>query len=356
MNFNHQFFFSCGRPFSPFYGLAMKLRQYLYSKNILKRHTLPVSVISVGNLVLGGSGKTPMVQFLAKYLQNKGHKVAVVSRGYRGKASNRYNIVSDTSRVFLDAEQAGDEPVLLARSLPGIPVLTGKKRIHPCNEALKRFQVDCIILDDGFQHMAVERDLNIVLFDATFLAGNSRVLPAGHLREPVSSLKRADCFVVTGVNRQNRERAEAFGSLLTQKFISKKLYYSSISICNCVSFYDRKTISLEGVPIAVFCGIANPERFRSSVTEAGGRIVSFTAFGDHQPYSQKHFDKLASQAESAGARLLVTTEKDGVKLAGLNLHFPVALLVVEQNPDHEFEQLVMDRLDIFNSCNIKKQA
>ncbi len=169
--------FFWGRPFSPLYGFVMKLREQLYKKGILRSYNFPVPVISVGNLVLGGTGKTPTVMQIAQLLKNHGYRPGIVSRGYGGKAKDAVNIVSNFDRVLLPPKAAGDEPYLLASKLPGIPVITGKKRAHPCNYAITELGCDCLVLDDGFQHIAVQRDIDIVLFNATDLAGNSRIFP-----------------------------------------------------------------------------------------------------------------------------------------------------------------------------------
>ena len=158
------FYYSLGRPFSPLYSAAMRLREKLYQKNIFKSTAFDVPVISVGNLTLGGTGKTPMVQFLARLLLDNGFRPAIISRGYGGATKERINIVSDGKEIFLDASYVGDEPRMLAESLPGVPVLTGIVRKLPAAEAV-RMGANVLLLDDGFQHMAIRRDLDIVLFN-----------------------------------------------------------------------------------------------------------------------------------------------------------------------------------------------
>jgi len=183
-----------GRPFSPLYSTVMMLRASLYDRHFFRRYKLEAPVISIGNLTMGGTGKTPVVSHLATFLQGQGYRPAIISRGYGGEAGNRVNVVSDGKTIYLDAKQAGDEPRLLAETLPGIPVLTGIVRVLPCRHAIHAMGCNILLLDDGFQHLAVDRDINIVLFSAATLAGNSRVFPGGDLREPVSALRRADVF------------------------------------------------------------------------------------------------------------------------------------------------------------------
>ena len=181
------FYFALGRPFSPIYSLAMRLRETLYRRGVLQSFRLSVPVISVGNLTMGGSGKTPMVQYLARLLQRHGFHPAVISRGYGGTANAKVNTVSDGSSVLLDAATAGDEPRFLAETLPGVPVLTGIVRRMPAQRAVE-MGADVLLLDDGFQHLQIVRDVNLVLFNTDRLAGNSRVFPGGDLREPVIAL------------------------------------------------------------------------------------------------------------------------------------------------------------------------
>ena len=166
------FLFLLGLPFSPFYSAVMVFRSFLYRKGFFKSHRLPVPVVSVGNLTMGGTGKTPLVMYLANSFKGMDRKPAIVSRGYGGSANGPVNVVSDGRKVLLGPDAAGDEPRLLAESLPGVPVLTGPKRAAVGRFAVERFQPDILILDDGFQHMSVCRDLDIVLINGRSLLGD----------------------------------------------------------------------------------------------------------------------------------------------------------------------------------------
>ena len=194
------FFF--GRPFGPLYGLVMRFREKLYSFGFLQQKSFSVPVISIGNLVLGGTGKTPTVCYLAKFLVQQGYHPAIISRGYGGNAKLKVNVVSDGQTIFLSPDLAGDEPFMLAEALPGVPVLTGKRRIAPCLCAIKDYNADVLILDDGFQHLAVKRNVDIVLFDGTGLVGNTRIFPGGPLREGLSALNRCNALMITGINQK----------------------------------------------------------------------------------------------------------------------------------------------------------
>ncbi len=335
--------FYLGRPFSPFYSSLMTLRTFLYRKNIFKNHSLPVPVISIGNLTMGGSGKTPVIQWLAKFLQKEGYRPAVISRGYRGKAGNKINIVSDGKKVHLNQYEAGDEPYMLACSLDGISVITGKKRIHPCLYAVNELNADIILLDDGFQHLAVKRHLDLVLFNATTLAGNSRVFPGGELREPVQALKRCNGFMITGITSENKIRADRFAQLLSSRFPDKPLFHTYITGIEIVSGEDNSVVSdpasLDNV--FAFCAIANPTRFRHTIEQTGISLTGFKTFRDHGRYNGQLLNRLCHTAKSTGATSLLTTEKDFVKIGEQQLPLPLYVLRIRLEPEENFRDFVL---------------
>ena len=340
------FLFTLGRPFSPFYSGLMSLRAFLYRKNLFKTHSLPVPVISIGNLTMGGSGKTPVIRWLAAFLRENGYRPAVISRGYGGNAGGKINLVSDGKTILLDHEDAGDEPYMLARSLKDIPVLTGKKRIHPCLGAINDLKADIILLDDGFQHMAVNRALDLVLFNATTLAGNSRVFPGGELREPVSSLKRCSGFMITGITEDNRTRADRFTELLSSRFPDKPVYHAHLETSEIISAEDSTVISDKtGLDqVYAFCAIANPERFEQTIRSEGISPVEFKAFRDHGKYSKQLMDRLCREAVSSGATSLLTTEKDYVKIAHLSLNLPLYILKIKLEPENDFKEFILNNI------------
>lgn len=339
---NHlNFLFFIGRPFSPLYAAVMKARAHCYRRGILRRHKFPVPVVSVGNLVLGGTGKTPTVQHIATLLIDNEIKPAVVSRGYGGKSKDETNVVSNGKEILLSPQYAGDEPYLLAENLPGVPVLTGRKRKHPCEFAIKEFNVDCIILDDGFQHLSVERDIDLVLFDSTHLAGNSRIFPGGPLREPVSALNRCTYFLLTGENKTNRERAEKFGDLLKKKFSSKSLYLASSNSYSYVSYDEKKTTEKLTGKVYAFCGIANPDRFKTALDELNIETTGFETYPDHTRYSQKTVDQIIANASAADADILLTTQKDIVKLKSVAIKFPCYYLQQKHKFTEAFDKQIL---------------
>ena len=316
-----EFYYALGRPFAPLYGAIMRLREACYRRGVFTVHRLPVPVISVGNLTVGGTGKTPMVQHLARLLQDNGFRPAVISRGYAGRAQGRVNLVSDGSRLLLDADLAGDEPRFLAETLPGVPVLTGIVRRLPAREAVA-LGADVLLLDDGFQHMQLARDINLALFSADRLAGNSRVFPGGELREPVAALRRATGFVLTGVDDRNRERAARFADLLRARFPEIPTTLSGYATDSVVRLSAAGLLEpagdadLAGRRLFGFCGIARPESFGRTVQAAGLEMGGFLPLADHQRYVPAVLDRIRIRAAQAGAEALGTTEKDLVKLAG----------------------------------------
>ena len=211
-----------GRPFSPLYALAMKIRAACYAKGVLRRYRAAVPVISIGNLTMGGTGKTPAVISVCLSLQQWGYRPAVISRGYGGRPLAPVNIVSDGTTIFLPAGICGDEPRLLAEALPGVVVITAKKRSLGAQAAIKKYQCDILVLDDGFQHLAMARDLDIVLLTQESPLGNGRVFPGGPLREPCSALARADLLVVTSFSASTAHDTRVTAQKLTALFHDKK--------------------------------------------------------------------------------------------------------------------------------------
>lgn len=335
-----------GRPFSPLYSAAMKLRSTLYDRNLFRRYKMEVPVISIGNLTMGGTGKTPIVSYLATFLQSQGYKPAIISRGYGGAAGNKVNVVSDGKKIYLDAEQAGDEPRLLAESLPGVAVLTGIVRALPCRHAIQTLGCDILLLDDGFQHLAVDRDINLVLFSAESLAGNSRVFPGGDLREPVSALQRSDAFLLTGTTASNKERADRFATLLQNRFPLKPVFFSSYTACDARDEREDKSLPLTALPTPLygFCGIARPEAFRQSLIAQSVSLSGFTGLRDHQPYTQRLLRQIQKEAMNSGARGLITTAKDMVKLKEHTFPLPIFSLQMLTHIDDGLKSFIIERL------------
>ncbi len=341
-----KFLFKIGRPFAPLYSTLMRLRESCYRRSVFSTEKMGVPVVSVGNLTLGGTGKTPMVQYLARLLVGHGFKPAIISRGYGGSTKEPVSVVSTGSGPLCSAEFVGDEPRFLAETLENVLVLTGVVRKLPARRAVE-MGADILLLDDGFQHMAVGRDLDIVLFSADYLAGNSRVFPGGDLREPVTALNRASCFVLTGVNEKNRERSGMFAELLSKRFPGKEVYNAG---CQTVGFVRRddngKLTLLPEKPknldkALAMCGIARPDSFKNTLEECGITPLDFLVMADHHSYKEQDLQKIKGLVRENDARLIITTEKDMVKLQNLDLSVPVFGVRVAVEPSERFKNMVL---------------
>lgn len=326
----------------------MRLWAFFYRRGIFKSHRLPVPVISVGNLTLGGTGKTPCVMEVARLLLALGRRPAVVSRGYHGQARGAVNIVSDGRQVLLDVRLAGDEPYLLAKSLPGVPVLTGVKRAVVGSYAIDQLNADIIILDDGFQHLALHRDLDLVLFKAPDFLGNARVFPGGRLREPVSALSRAHAFILTGIAERDQEETERFSRFLQGRFPGRPVFKTAY-IADCLIGRAGKGQTdlneARSLKFCAFCGLAHPESFSSTLAGEGLQVADFKAFADHYAYTPQDMTALVAWAKDYGAEALVTTEKDLVKLKDCTLDFPVFALRVRFDPGEELRRFLSASLN-----------
>lgn len=302
---------------------------WLYRKRILHDQPLGCLVVVVGNLTVGGTGKTPVVEKFAGALRDRGRKVAILSRGYRSKSLPLWKklwnalshaeeppprVVSDGSRVLLDSEHAGDEPYMLARNLPGVIVLVDKNRVKSGAYAIREYGCDTLVLDDGFQYLPLKGSLNLLLVDKTNPFGNGHIMPRGILREPVKHLQRADYVFLTKSNGQRDLDLEA----------TIRRHHPTVDIIECThkpkflqAFSGDARLDLgvlRGAKVAAFSGIAVPESFERFLTELGAQLVSVHRFPDHYRFVPEDFEEISREAAAAGARYLVTTEKDAVRL------------------------------------------
>ena len=312
------------------YGLLMWGRAALYRQGLFRIYRAPVPVVAVGNLAVGGTGKTPVVDYVVKELLARGRRVAIVSRGYGGSGLPGVGLVSagDGTGPLLPASTCGDEPYLLARRNPAAVVLVAPRRAAGIARAVAAHGAEVIVLDDAFQHLAVARDLDLVLLDARRPLSNGRVLPAGRLREFPAALDRADLLLLT--------RSE--GGEVPALPVTKPL-------CHCCHALDplARSLSGEARPLAdlagravfAFAGIAEPESFFSALRGAGLTLAGSLPLPDHVVYDETTLARL--RAAAAGAEILVTTEKDGVKLRADDLplscyEVPVTVAFAEAAP------------------------
>ncbi|MEW6427924.1 MAG: tetraacyldisaccharide 4'-kinase [Thermodesulfobacteriota bacterium] len=338
----HDLLFALGRPFAPAYAGIMALRAKAYRKGLFAVHHAGVPVISIGNLTWGGTGKTPMVIAVAEFCLRLGFRPAIVSRGYGAASPRPVNTVSDGRRILLDAAAAGDEPLLLAERLPGVPVLTGVRRPAAARRAVELFAPDLLLLDDGFQHLALARDLDIVLLNGGRPLGNGRVFPGGPLREGVGALRRAHCLVATG------SAAAALDAALPAR-----AGFAAIPRFGA-AYRPRALLTSAGEPLPLeslagkrplaFCGLGSPDSFRRSLAEIGIVPVDFIACRDHRRYVAADLVHLAERCRQQGGDCLLATEKDLVKLRRFPLPLPLYALRVVLDPEPAFFAFLEERL------------
>ncbi len=296
-----------------FYLVVISLRNWFYDKRIFKETKLSCPVISVGNITVGGTGKTPCVIMLARMLQKNGFKPAVISRGYGSRSIKPVNIVSNGEKILLDSETAGDEPYLIARELKNIPVITGAKRILTGETAINEFGANVLICDDAMQHRQIFRDINLVLLDNCGLSEKNYVLPRGRLREPIKELKRADAIIFTRTN-ETQQTEKKIGEIITKNIPVFKSIHKPKDIIR-TNFNERKPISeLKEKKVYAFCGIAKPDSFKNILLLAGVEILLFDIFPDHHRYNENELEKIKKGFISSRADYLITTEKDVVRL------------------------------------------
>jgi len=314
------------------YAGIMKIRALLYQWGILKINQLPCNVISIGNISIGGTGKTPMTIYLARLLKQSGYHVVIISRGYKGSYEQPCAVVSDGTTIFMDARSAGDEPFLMAQKLSNIPIIVGKKR-HECGlMAIQKFYPDIILLDDAFQHLSIFRDINILLMDHLNPLGNKHVIPRGILREPKSHIHRAHLIVLTRAPQASDDPLSQIKPYVENKPIFKcchvpdQLMQSNDS--GAITFLPSETFSNQ--PVYAFSGIANNNDFLQMLEKLKYQVVGFISFNDHHDYKDADLKTIETDAKNAGARYLLTTEKDFVKISSqIPWSFPLFALGVQ---------------------------
>jgi len=327
------------------YRAGVSLRNFLYDTGILRARKMTCAVISVGNITVGGTGKTPMVIMLAGMLKMQGYRPAILSRGYGGKRKRqgRAGVVSDGREVLMGPGEAGDEPVLIAQSMPDVPVIVGKDRSCAGELAIERFDADILILDDGFQHRRLSRDIDIVLLDSERPFGNGFMLPRGGLREPRKALRRADVAVMTSTGEADDLPSGGISQIPVFRGLRRPVgLVRGRAKDTCPLAY------LTGKRVCAFAGIARPDSFRRILEPLCGEIASFVPFPDHHVYTAGDVEHIRKLCRDSGAQLMVTTEKDGIKLTRLPDFFRDVYLLriaMEIVPSRlEFEKYIVTRL------------
>lgn len=298
-------------PFGLVYSGIQFLRAGLYRVGILTTRRLPRPVISIGNITVGGTGKTPVTAHIARLLIQQGFKVAILSRGYGGSLEGQTLVVSDGATVMLGPQECGDEPFLLASTIPGLIVVIGSDRYAAGQLAMSQLSPDIFILDDGFQHLRLHRDLNILLLDHTSPFGNNRTLPAGLLREPTAAASRADLIILTRCPEDATNSNPVPG---------KPTITASHCLIDAVPLRGDNPLplaALHGPKFLAFAGIAQPEFFFDGLRSKGINLVHTLPFPDHAGYDHTRVAEINAALQSCAAEYAITTEKDGVKLKQL---------------------------------------
>lgn len=302
-------------PLAEAYGQGALLREQAYRRGWLKSRRLSRPVISVGNLTVGGSGKTPLVAWIAEALLRRGYKPAILTRGYGRRRGPDVVAIEPQPERNIDPRSVGDEPALLARALPQVPIVVSADRYRAGLLAEERFGVDLHILDDGFQHLALHRDLDVVAVDVTRELSDHALLPAGRLREPCSALRRADLILLTRTELENPEPIERQvrainpeAGLFRCSTVLRGLFEAGRGEVQPPAVY-------KGRPLCAFCGIGNPGAFFSDLRRWGFNLSAEFAFRDHHVYGAQEMKRLVAAARAAGAVAFVTTEKDVMNLS-----------------------------------------
>lgn len=332
---------------SGLYRAALWVYLRPFEIGLRKQRRLGRPVVSIGNITVGGTGKTPTVQYICRELGGCGWSPVVLSYGYRGALHGEFGIVSSRSGILLSSDIAGDEPAMLANSLPGVPVLVGKDRVKSGLAAINEMKADVLVIDDGFQIRKLHRDLDIVLLSIVNPFDNARTLPAGRLREPLSALRRADCIIATG----DCEPALRESTLAEIRRVAPGIPVYSGLFCprSIVSLADLSEYPVEwvrGRSVLSLSAIANPASFESMLAANGAALVAIQRVEDHHSYTNGDMERISRMARESGAGCVVTTEKDAIKLRGAKLDVPVFMLRIglDLNDEDGFRSFMASRI------------
>jgi tetraacyldisaccharide 4'-kinase len=374
------------KPFSLLYRAVVRARASLYEKGVFKSCSLQAPTISIGNITVGGTGKTPLVAHVARIIAARGARVCILTRGYKRENPRAGVLVSDGEKILADVKKAGDEPFELARKLVGLSaVIADRNRVEAGNWARENLGITAFVLDDAFQHRRVRRDLDIVCVDATNPFGNGEILPGGILREPLSNLKRADAVVITRANLIEAKQIADLKLQISEINPRCEIFVSENKISNLASlkkFNAAAQSGKNGQPSVVggqreavqqavkdpnpetedqtttdparlttdhfiaFGALGNPESFFEQLRREKFDLIFTKAFRDHHRYTQKDIDDLESEAAARGAQRFLTTAKDAVKLKDLQFNLPCDVVESELIFDDEenFRELIVRAL------------
>jgi tetraacyldisaccharide 4'-kinase len=333
-------------PLGTLYGAVARARLRLYRSGFLKSERVGAPVVSVGNLTAGGTGKTPLVEWAARALAREGSRVCVLTRGYGRADEGRRVVASDGARVLAEVAECGDEPRLLAERLSGAAsVVCDRDRVAAARWAREELGAEVFVLDDGFQHLRIARDLDIVTLDATAPWGGGHLLPRGRLREPASGLARADCVVITRADMAAdleglREEVARVSGGRAAVFASRVRTLGLEPLSEAVA--PAALLKIERVAVGAFCAVGNPGAFFEHARRDGFELCYARPFPDHHAYTRADAEAVSREAAGLGARALLTTAKDAVKLRGFEFALPC--YVVETGLEFDDEARLLDLL------------
>jgi tetraacyldisaccharide 4'-kinase len=336
------------QPFSVAFRLGVALRHTGYERGWFKTHRLARPVVSVGNLTVGGTGKTPLVACVAKMLLHRGWKPSILTRGYGRNSKAPMIVLPPGADRRADAQEIGDEPALLARALPEVPLVICADRFRGGQAAEERFPVDAHILDDGFQHLALARDVDILVLDATETLSDRQLLPAGRQREPLSALPRAQVVVITRTDSADPQPLE---ELVLKVHPAARVFRSLTILSGWTDALRGEAIAIEAIrarKTAAFCALGNPRAFFADLRRWGFNLVAEDAFPDHHVYTGEEIQQLVAEARRKGAAALLTTQKDAVKFSrNWTPQLPLLACEIETKipAAEEFERTVLDYLE-----------
>lgn len=331
---------------SAIYGKVMNVRNALYDRGTFESHSLGARTISVGNITVGGTGKTPLVAKIAGMLADNGERVCILTRGYGRKDPKNRVLVSDSERVLADAEIGGDEPVELANMLLGKAVVVADAdRVAAARWALSEFGITAFVLDDAFQHRRAKRDLDIVCIDATNPFGGGKTLPSGRLREPLAGLARTDAIIITRSAAATIEKVDGLEKELAGYAPDAVFFRSRVHVAG-LRHVSGGPGHAAGNIFAAFCGIGNPAYlFETANAYTNGSVVGLLEFPNHYKYTQNDIGKIERFALERSADALLTSAKDAVKFGALKFSIPCFVMEIEPvvEPADEFGRLIFGR-------------
>jgi len=350
------------RGLSGIFAIAVQFRLYLYRSQILRTKSLGCMIISIGNITVGGTGKTPAVEIFARALLREGRKVAVISRGYRSSSRFRLKrfikklflfygkdkqvkVVSDGSKIYLNSSLAGDEPYMLAKNIEGVVVAVDKDRVKAGEYVIQKYGIDTIILDDGFQYLSLNPRFDVLLIDTTNPFGNMNLLPAGILREPIENIRRANLIMLT--KSQPGKDLSELKSLIRQynynaDFI--ECQHVPIEFVNLIDGSPKELQFIKGKKTAMVSGIADPEGFEKMLQDLGANIVISERFQDHHRFSVREIREILKECTRKNVTALITTQKDAVRFPALSSTrgIPIYYLKVDMN--------IINGIQDFHNC------